>query len=144
MALNRSRETPQSWPKTAVVVLVGGRREVPDNSLQIGKAVARLTGIDTRVTNGSPPVWAKLGVAFRQTETVAKNGGRFGETGVLYSHFTRLRPAKCPAHGRYGAVLSNVAFGDGRNGAAGSLAKLCSENLPVWERNGATKPARSY
>ena len=50
-------------------------------------------------------------------------------------NFAVPNPAKSPAHGRYGAVLSHVEFGAGMNGAPGSLEKICSYYLSISEQH---------
>ena len=119
--------------------------KIPCKRIRRRRARARFTALGRYPgLHRSPPLLAKLGVAIWETETAGAKAWNFPCSGILHPHFARLRPAKSPAHGHYWAVLSHVEFGAGMNGAGASLAKLCSENLPAWERNGATKPARSY
>ena len=96
--------------------------KIPCKRIRRRRARARFTALGRYPgLHRSPPLLAKLGVAIWETETAGAKAWNFPCSGILHPHFARLRPAKCPAHGRYGAVLSHVEFGAGMNGAPGKI-----------------------
>lgn len=83
-------------------------------------------------TNRLPPLSGKLGVAFRQTETVRKNAREFPWSGFLYPHFGAPMSAKRPARGRYSMEVSRMCV---RARTAGTGHSLATTVLPITHGN---------